>query len=118
MSSVHGHWFPLLDIAANQRMGTEHALVTQTLSYQMPQPITRVRRSDLLRGMMDRLYAQDGQTPPGHTSQEWCDLVMRLHHRLTGRRIWCAPEREEIIAAQQLGNHRCHASRLPCGRMA
>ena len=46
--------------------------------------------------MMVRLLRQQGHS--GRTStREWCGLVMRLHHCLGGKRIWCSPltERRE-----------------------
>jgi hypothetical protein len=53
-----------------------------------------VQRKELLRGMMDRLQTQDGHRPFNRNTEEWCALVMQTHLRLTGERIWCAPERE------------------------
>jgi hypothetical protein len=103
MSSVHGHWFPLLDASADQRVGTEVHLVTQARAYSPPNRITSVKRADLLRGMMHRLRTQDGLSPFKRSSAEWCALVMQLHLRLTGKKIWAAPEREETEPAQDLG---------------
>jgi hypothetical protein len=103
MSSIHGHWFPLLDRSADQRIGTEVHLVTQVRAYMPPTAVPFVRRADLLRGMMDRLQTQDGLVPWQGNSPEWCQLVMNLHHRLTGERIWCAPVREVTVPQQDLG---------------
>jgi hypothetical protein len=103
MSSIHGHWFPLLDSSANQRVGTEVHLITQVRDYRPPDRITSIRRSDLLRGMMFRLRAQDGHAPFKHNSTEWCALVMQIHKRLTGETIWAAPEYERTEPARQLG---------------
>ncbi len=103
MSSVHGHWFPLLDASADQRVGTEVHLITQVRAYSPPARITSIKRADLLRGMMHRLRTQDGQAPFKHNSSEWCALMMQLHLRLTGKRIWAAPEREETEPAKDLG---------------
>lgn len=102
MSSIHGHWFPLLDASADQRVGTEIHLITQVRAYLPPNRIDSVKRADLLRGMMHRLRTQDGLSPFKGNSPEWCALVMQLHLRLTGKRIWCAPEREETAPAQNL----------------
>jgi len=102
MSSVHGHWFPLLD-RADQRTGTEGHLRTGSTFYMPPHRIAFVKRADLLRGMMHRLHAQDRLAPWLGNSKEWCELVMELHRRLTGERIWCAPEYEETTPRQDLG---------------
>jgi hypothetical protein len=102
MSSAHGHWFPLLD-RANQRIGTEEHLRIGATYYAPPDRITFVRRGDLLRGMMHRLRAQDRLAPWLGDSKEWCELVMELHRRLTGERIWCAPPYIETTPIEQLG---------------
>jgi hypothetical protein len=101
MSSVLGHWFPLLD-RADQRIGTEGRLVTHGF-YQPPDRIMFVKRADLLRGMMHRLRTQDGLAPFNGNSTEWCELVMELHRRVTGERIWCSPVYEKTTPRQDLG---------------
>jgi hypothetical protein len=102
MSNIEGHWFPLID-RADQRVGTEGHLIAQVRDYTPPNRIAFVKRSDLLRGMIHRLRTQDGLAPWRGNSPEWCALVMQLHLRLTGKRIWCAPEYEETTPRQDLG---------------
>jgi hypothetical protein len=101
MSSVNGHWFPLLD-RADQRIGTEGHMVMHAGFYAPPDRVLFVRRADLLRGMMHQLRRQDGLPLLKGNSREWCDLVMELHRRLTGQRIWCAPENEIAEPRKQL----------------
>ncbi len=103
MSSIHGHWFPLLDRGADQRIGTEHHLIMQAHGYMPPAKVVSVKRADLLRGMIWQLRAQDGQVQIRANSREWCELVMKLHLRLTGEKIWAAPEYEEKEPTKQLG---------------
>jgi hypothetical protein len=93
MSSVHGHWFPLLD-RADQRVAYESQFANTPGFYMPPDRILFVRRDTLLRGMMHQLRRQDGLPLLKGNSREWCDLVMELHRRLTGERIFCAPENE------------------------
>jgi hypothetical protein len=102
MSSVHGHWFALIAPSADQRLGFEQQFAPQLL-YSPPRPVTSVRRADLLRQMMQRLYLQDGNPVPVHNSKEWCELIMQLHLRLSGQRIWASPEYTETIPQQDLG---------------
>jgi hypothetical protein len=52
---------------------------------------------------MDRLETQDDRLPLKRNSEAWCTLVMDLHRRLTGERIWASPEREVREPAVQLG---------------
>src|SRR5262245_37482194 len=103
MSSVHGHWFPLLDGAASQRTGTEGPLVAQARGYKPPNPVMSVSRSDLLRGMMFRLRDQDGLGRLDPNCAAWCALVMQLHHRLTGEVIWASPAVETTVPSGELG---------------
>jgi hypothetical protein len=103
MSRVHGHWFCTLDPCGDQRMGFEQQLVTQIRSYTPPRTIASVRRVDLLRQMLRQLYAQDGKAAPEHNSQEWCELIMKLHLRLAGQRIWASPQYTETTPQQDLG---------------
>jgi hypothetical protein len=103
MSSIHGHWFPLLDRSADQRIGTEVPLITQVRAYSPPTRIDWVKRADLLRGMMFRLCTQDGQAAYQTGSKEMCEIVMDLHRRLTGQRIWCSPGRQDTTPQQDLG---------------
>jgi hypothetical protein len=84
-------------------MGFEQQLVPHTRFYTPPRAITSVRRVDLLRQIMKRLYTQDGKAAPNHNSTEFCELIMRLHLRLTRQRIWASPERTETTPQQDLG---------------
>jgi hypothetical protein len=97
-----GHFFPTLD-RADQRMGFEGQIATQVRFYTLPRAIQCVRRDTLLRTMIHQLRRQDGLTPFLGNSQEWCDLIMDLHKRLTGERIWAAPEYEETTPQPGLG---------------
>lgn len=94
MSAVHGHHFPLLDPAADQRKGYEQAIVGPHIhGYMAPQPVTSIRRGDLLRSMM-MLYLKRAGLDTGCNEKPFCDLAMELHHRLAGERIWLSPLRE------------------------
>jgi hypothetical protein len=53
--------------------------------------------------MCDRIETQDGRPPLKRNTEAWCRLVMETHRRLTGARLWCAPEREAIEPRQELG---------------
>jgi hypothetical protein len=103
MGAALGHWFPTLDPSADQRLGFEEKLLVQSIGYMPPRRITSVRRADLLRGMMARLRTQDGLPPLKSNSDEGCALLMELHRRLTGERVWMAPEREEKTLQEDLG---------------
>jgi hypothetical protein len=103
MSSVYGHWFCTMAPSADQRLGFEPQLAVQNASYSAPRAITSVRRIDLLRQMLHRLRAQDGLAPFKSNSTEWCELIMDLHSRLTGKRIWAAPVQEKTTPMQDLG---------------
>jgi hypothetical protein len=103
MGSALGHWFPTLDPSADQRIGFEGKLVMESIGYIPPRRITSVQRADLLRGMMARLRTQDGLPPIKSNTVEGCALIMELHRRLTGERVWMAPEREERTLEEHLG---------------
>lgn len=92
-SSVHGHWFPSLELGISQRSGFEHRPPS---NYLPPQKIDCIRRSDLLRGCMFRFLSLKGLEPtPGRAP--WNDLVMRLHMELTGKTIWVSERTERYV---------------------
>jgi hypothetical protein len=101
-TSLCGHWFPTLAAACDPRLGFEGNLVT-THGYQAPRPVMAVQRGELLRAMCDRIETQNSRPPLKRNSEAWCRLVMETHRRLTGRRIWCAAEREIIEPREDLG---------------
>jgi hypothetical protein len=72
-------------------------------SYSPPRAIASVRRVDMLRQMMRQLYVQDGKPMPLHNSKEYCELIMDLHRRLTGQRIWASPVYTETTPKKDLG---------------
>ena len=91
MSGKLGHWFPLIDPSADQVRGYETSAIFAATenAYRPPQPIAAVRRGDILRGMMVRLLREQGKSGRAN-SEAWCELVMRIHKRLTGKSLWCS----------------------------
>lgn len=94
MSSIHNHHFPTLDPGCDPRRGFEATGVFQgRFGYQPPKPVNRVRRGDLMRFMMREYLKATGQNP-SRGKPDWCRLVMRLHDKLKGERIWASEARE------------------------
>ena len=99
MSAVHGHFFPTLDRSVDQRLGFDgpvYFAVGASVPYSRPKPLTSVRRSDLLRGLMFRHLSEQGLDTSARGTP-WCVLLMDLHRRLTGKEIWCAPMTERRV---------------------
>lgn len=97
MSSVHGHWFPAVDKSVSQVRGyDEGAYLLHPAGYQPPQPLTSVRRSDLLRGMIFR-HLTEQQLETRTNREPWCREVMRIHCLLTDKQIWTSPQTERRV---------------------
>ena len=100
MSAVHGHWFPLIDRSAPQRIGYEIQFAGgQAFRHTPPPALELIRRQDLLRGMMVRLLTLQGK----ETRTIGTALVILDAGPLPaeGRKVWAAPTTERRERIQQ-----------------
>lgn len=85
-TSPYGHWLGCTYCAHLQRRA--HLI---QLTYPAQGKVLIADKGVLLHEMIHQKLAEDGQTPK-HEAQPWCDEIMRIHHELTGKRIWATPE--------------------------
>ncbi|MGE0052936.1 MAG: hypothetical protein AB7S74_01895 [Hyphomicrobium sp.] len=98
MSSVNDHWFPLIDYGSSHRLGYEMSVGSDTRS-EPPRRLMSIRKGSLLRGMMLR-YLEDQKLSHAPGGADWCALVVDIHKKLTGKRIWAAPKIERYETPQ------------------
>lgn len=91
-SRVHGQWAPL----AQNQMRMHEAAIADTRAHSDIQPIKSISRAQLLRGVLVRHLVTCGKNPaPG--SADWCSAAMAATLKLTGRKVWMAPQVERKV---------------------
>jgi hypothetical protein len=100
MGKANGHWSPL---SGSQARSHEPEQVNRTI-HSDPKRLLKVSRATLLRGLMTHYLRSKGLDHGEYGSEHWCALVMRCHYGLTGKRIWCSPQRSRIMEDFGTGN--------------
>ena len=98
-TSPYGHWWGLT--TSNPAHNRAHLIeLTRPRRFEL-----QADRGVLLHEMAHQALAERGDSP-AHEHGPWCEEIMRLHHAITGKRIWVCPEKVTKLKAAEPGGKR------------